>query len=267
MRYNEVMHEIGVWNQGLHMKELPPSPLLSRFIKSYQLLTGQTNNRHQKPWYILPDNAAHLIFFLYEKGGQLYPSLRLVGPRTAHKLTNRATRHLTLIASFQPGAVWYFYKGPVKEITDVAVDANELLPGIDDKLMEAFSVAAQLRDIKTLVGLMEQTLLRHLSPNCEADGFLNQFLSIETKPLMKVTELAEQMGISDRHLRTLTHQYIGHSPKDYLQISRFTRSLVMSNQHREWTAIAFDAGFYDQSHMISAYQKMCGKSPESLFGV
>ena len=265
MQYHEVMHEIGFWNGGLLMEEIAPSSNLSKFIKSYQLLTGQNEVKYRHPWYILPDHSAHLIFYLFEKGGQFHPSLRLVGPRTAHRLTDRASRHLTLIATFKPGAIGYFCPPPIKELTDVAVDAKEVLCGVDDHLLEGLKEAAQQRAITRLIALIEQMLLSQLKMSKEATRFLHHFGQIDLHPLIKVSDIAGQMGISTRYLRTLTHKYIGHAPKDILQISRFTRSLVMSNQHREWPAIAVDAGFYDQSHMIATYQKMCGTSPERLF--
>ena len=89
--------------------------------------------------------------------------------------------------------------------------------------------------------------------------------AIQLEPLIKVRELARQTGVSERHFRSLCYQFIGHSPKEILQISRFTHSMVLSNQTREWSSIAFEAGYYDQSHMIAAFQKMCGTSPEKLF--
>lgn len=265
MQYHEIMHEIGDWSTPLEFNNYLPSPEFAGFVKSYQLLTGQYKIRQKKPWYILPDNSAHLIFFLEEKKGQLRPSFRLIGPRTSHRLINRASRRLTLITSFQPGALWFFCQMPVAELTDQAVDAELFLKGIDEQLLQQMSQAAQNRDAESLIQLVEKLLKLNLRPSTAAFDFLDQFRRMQASPIIKVKEAANLMGISERYLRTLSLRYIGQSPKEYLQISRFTESLILSNEHREWPAIACDAGYYDQSHMIAAYQRMCGKSPEKLF--
>ena len=266
MQYHEIMHEIGKWEESLEFKNFLPSPLLKAFVKSHQLLTGQNNQSPSNNWYILPDNSAHLIFCLYEKNGPLTPRLSIVGPRTQHKLINRYRRHLTLITTFRPGAISFFNQHPTKEFTDQAGQASQLLDGVNDDFMDKMFEAAKRKETGTLIQLVEKLLLANQTHNAQISRFLEEFQLIKTSPLIKVRDMANQLGISERHLRTLCLKYIGQSPKDFLQIIRFTNSLLISNQHREWSAIAYDAGYFDQSHMIAAYQRMCGTSPEKLFG-
>ena len=143
MQYHEAMHELGVWDEALCQKEYFPSPVLAEQVRSYQLLTGQEKVRHLPPWYLLPDNNAHLIFYLFQKGKEVYPRLRLVGPRSQHKLINRAYRKFTFITSFKPGALRNFCRLPARDFTDVALDANLVFSKLNDTRLQRMTTAAK----------------------------------------------------------------------------------------------------------------------------
>lgn len=264
MKYNPAMHELGVWDKPLVQKVFQPGQLMKPYIQSYQLLTGQQLVPGGKSWYILPDNCAHLIFHLYKHGNTLKPYMTLVGPRTKHKLISRANRCLTFITTFHPGGLSFFCPVPVSELIDKATVASELFFEFDDELLGNLSGCAVSGNIRALIHQIESILHSRLNLS-QNHLFLRAWNSLKKANFTKVADFASQLGITERHLRSLSKSYIGHSPKLILQIGRFTDSLMMSNDHREWTAIACDAGYFDQSHMIAEYQRMVGTSPERLF--
>ena len=259
------MHELGHWHGPMLERHFLPCPSLAPFISTYQLLTQEHAEGTGERWYILPDNAAHLIFYLVERHGQLLPSLRLIGPRTRHKLIHRRQRWFTFIASFKPGAFYHFSPVPMAELTDASHDARDLSSHWNNELIDKLAVLAKRELMPQFIEQFEEALHGSIRSLPSTSSLSHSFVHMHFAPMASVREIAQDLGITERHLRSLTRDQIGHSPKMILQIERFTQSLRLSNAHRDWTAIAYEAGYYDQSHMIAAYQKMTGSSPERLF--
>lgn len=265
MQYDLMMHELGNWQSPMLRQVFKPSPALSPFIKNYCLLRKEWACDCAERWYILPDNSSYLIFYLAEKNGALTSSLRLIGPRTRHIVINRRHRHLTFMVSFRPGGLSPFLNIPLSEICDKATNAGELFTWANAELMEGLFITAKANLLQEFIAILERALLSYMNILKPIHPIIGEFSRLTLTPRMSVADISGELGITERHLRTLSQKHIGHSPKSMLQIERFTRSLIITNKSREWASIAQDSGYYDQSHMIAEYQKMTGKSPERLF--
>jgi AraC-like DNA-binding protein len=77
-------------------------------------------------------------------------------------------------------------------------------------------------------------------------------------------QVASRYGISSRYLQKLFVQYTGLSPKLYQKINRFQKSLVLVGKGEEsLTSIAYECGYYDQSHFIRDFKTFTGYAPSS----
>ncbi|GAB5523726.1 MAG: AraC family transcriptional regulator [Roseivirga sp.] len=266
MQYDVVMHELGNWQSPMLRELFSPQPALRPFIKDYCALTQEWACSSSEQWYILPDNSAYLIFYLAGKKGTLTPSLRLIGPRSRHLIINRHHRYFTFIVSFRPGGLAPFINTALADLCDNAIDACELLPWVDEVLISRLASASQQANLCKFITILEEALLYSMPAAVRINPTIQEFTRLISRFPSRVADISDQLGITERHLRTLSQKHIGQSPKSALQIERFTRSLIISNHAREWASIAHESGYYDQSHMIAEYQKMTGKSPEKLFG-
>jgi AraC-like DNA-binding protein len=82
----------------------------------------------------------------------------------------------------------------------------------------------------------------------------------------KVAAVAEDLGISERHLRRVFREQVGLSPKDFLKLTRFGRALEAARRDRDfsWSDIAVDAGYYDQAHLIANFRSIAGTTPREF---
>lgn len=266
MEYDLVMHELGNWQSPMFRQVFEPQPVLQAFVKNYCVLRKEWACDQNKPWYILPDNSAHLIFYLIKRKGVLTPSLRLIGPRSRHLVISRQHRYFTFMVSFRPGAIAPLCPVPMADLCDRSTDAGELFTWCDQALIERLTNASQTTDLSAFIRILETALLSGVRAATAINPIISHFTRFGLSSQLRVSDISDSLGVTDRHLRELSRKHIGHSPKSMLQIERFTRSLILSNHSREWTSIAHDSGYYDQSHMIAEYQKMTGQSPERLFG-
>lgn len=57
------------------------------------------------------------------------------------------------------------------------------------------------------------------------------------------------------------------NPKTFCKIVRFQNILktTMLLQEINWTNIALESGYYDQTHFINEFKEFCSFTPEKLF--
>jgi AraC-like DNA-binding protein len=80
-----------------------------------------------------------------------------------------------------------------------------------------------------------------------------------------VNAVADELGVSARHLRRVFRQTVGVSPKTFAKLARFRRALVAAREGQAgWASIAAGAGYYDQAHLIAEFRAIAGVTPGAL---
>ncbi len=76
-------------------------------------------------------------------------------------------------------------------------------------------------------------------------------------------------GIFNAHYTNerIFQAHIGISPKQYLKIVRFQNAIFIKQNSKAITLtdLAYEAGYYDQSHFIKEIKDLAGKTPKKLF--
>jgi AraC-like DNA-binding protein len=83
-----------------------------------------------------------------------------------------------------------------------------------------------------------------------------------------VSTLWREVEVSERQLRRALITTTGLSAKHSQRIMRLNRAVAAADDHSQpdWPALAVDAGFYDQSHMIDDVRELTGLTPAALHG-
>jgi AraC-like DNA-binding protein len=83
-----------------------------------------------------------------------------------------------------------------------------------------------------------------------------------------VHAVADDLGVSERHLRRVFRDTVGVSPKAFARLMRFHRALSAACQDgpARWARIAAAAGYYDQAHLIAEFRAIAGVTPRALIG-
>jgi AraC-like DNA-binding protein len=81
-----------------------------------------------------------------------------------------------------------------------------------------------------------------------------------------VNAVADDLGVSERHLRRVFREAFGLSPKAYAMLTRFHRALGAAREegHAGWASIAAATGYYDQAHLIAEFRAIAGVTPRAL---
>ena len=81
-----------------------------------------------------------------------------------------------------------------------------------------------------------------------------------------VSAVADDLRVSERHLRRVFRDTVGVSPKTFARLARFRRALraARKDNHASWAGIAAAAGYYDQAHLIAEFRAIAGVRPQGL---
>ena len=169
-----------------------------------------------------------------------------------------------LAVCFYPGMANKFFHLPMHLLSDTTTELlnvwHKLASEIEDKIAGA-------RNNEDRVYIIQEQLLRQLSQTTD-DKQMSLCLSTVRSSIEKlsVKQLTEKTGLSQRHLSRKFQEQIGLSPKEFIRVSRFIKSLkhLKREPKLHLTAVAYDSGYYDQAHFIRDYKTFAGLTPGEL---
>lgn len=168
-----------------------------------------------------------------------------------------------LAICFQPGMAYPFLQVPMHNLTDSTISLSDIWDGLSE--IEDQLGMASTNEVR--IAILQKYLLQKLNTQKE-DMQLNYCLKQlhSSADLIPVSHLSHTLGISQRHLSRKFQEYTGLSTKSYLRVSRFIRSL--ENMKRKpllsLTQVAYESGYYDQSHFIRDYKAYAGCTPAEV---
>ena len=79
----------------------------------------------------------------------------------------------------------------------------------------------------------------------------------------RVAELHKELNVSRKHLAVSFGRFVGVSAKAFARLHRFVWTLeqLRSSADVEWSRIAADAGYSDQSHLVRDFRRVGATSP------
>lgn len=226
------------------------------FEKVYQIKKNDSNFENT---IILPDLNCYVVYTELLSGEK---KLIFVGPRSKSIEIRRSTRLATTIAQLPPSGI-SFKKTPAHhELINTTTSIRNLFGDIvEEQLINIFTACSP----QTSEVFNDDSLsFNRGNRNRKLDEQVNTFL--EKTQFPTVSELAKNLGLSERHMRNLYYKQYGMPPKTVLKIKRLHRSLLTSAKEHRYSQIALKSGYFDQSHMIAEYQLLIGKTPKQLFG-
>jgi AraC-like DNA-binding protein len=173
-------------------------------------------------------------------------------------------QHTMLGIRFYAHAASYFLKENMEEFNDQISDLTGLLHTSTKTLYEQLM---ETKELKKKIALIEHFLLDRLShPERRFDqiilvGNITRNIAVNNYR-DNVDSIATKHGISHRYLQKLFLQYTGLTPKSFLKVNRFRHSLsFMDNKEESLTSIAYNCGYFDQSHFIKEFKLFSGETP------
>jgi len=164
-----------------------------------------------------------------------------------------------------PHAIPVLFDLPAAELLNEMPDLSLLAGAEGNALHDRVMLACDNTErAAILTGFIKQRLMRR---NYKT---LPVFSSIETiirqKGIVKVKEVASDHFLSERQFERQFKHYAGFSPKLFARIVRFQSALAQYGRPElSLTGIAYECGYYDQSHFIHDFKEFSGHHPRHYF--
>jgi AraC-like DNA-binding protein len=185
----------------------------------------------------------------------------LEGPTTGRRTLAAKDSPIYVGAQFKPGGFYAFWKKPIRQLAEKQIDASLILPTITEKFV-ADLLTYENQQILALIETQLRSKTPQSDPNLE---LLDRIITkIEHDPTVKtVAKLAAHFGKSERSIQLLFQTYIGVGAKWAIMRTRFLEVIKYARQQEkpDWTHIAAEYDYSDQSHFINDFKKLTGESP------
>lgn len=222
---------------------------------------------------LLPDGEVQLIFDFTDYPKYIYDNETLKEIQSCQKVwfSGFRTTPITipsgresemLIVQFKKGRAFPFMMEPMHELTNLVVDAELAISP------EILSIREQLLEILTpgdKFQVLEQCLLRHYRAKLKENPFVDFAIAtiVASPNQYSIKQISAKAGYSQKHIIKLFKERVGVTPKAFLKVIRFQKAIQQIEAQRavDWSAIAYDCGFYDQSHFIADFKRFSGFTP------
>lgn len=222
----------------------------------------------------LPDGNTQIIFDLTDYPKYIYDNNSLKEIQACKKVwfSGFRTEPITipsgrdsemLIIEFNKGKAYPFLDETMHALTNYVVDA-ELV--IKNKILDLREKLREPSSIELKFQILESNLLKHYIDKLEENPFVEYMVSniVRCPNQIRLKQLSVKVGYTQKHLIKIFRDHVGVTPKEFLKIIRFQKTIteIEESKNINWSTLALDCGFYDQSHFIADFKTFSGFTPE-----
>jgi AraC-like DNA-binding protein len=258
---------------AIRIREYPVHPALRPYVKCVWSLEsdgpifGATRER------ILPDSCVELVFHFHDPylshfstgDSALQPRSFVVGQMKRFLEIEPAGRAGLVAVRFLARGAYLFFHRPLSEVAAGVVDLEDLWRARAREWTERIALAKGMAE---RVRFLEQALLGLLGENSRTEPAVNRALMLieASRGRFRVNELADDIGVSCRHLARQFQRAVGLSPKEFGRVARFLHSLQLltTRNGHSLTDVALESGYFDQAHFNHEFREFAGMSPGEL---
>jgi AraC-like DNA-binding protein len=201
-----------------------------------------------EPWWINGERVVSFAAGLHER----------------QVITEHRGRSFAIQLNIAPPVAHVLLGLPLHTLANRVVPLDEVLGGRDlgERVHDSGDWHARFR-------VLDELLLRRLTDGQRPDaGVWWAWRRLEkSHGRAAIGALAAELGWSRKRIVARFREQIGLAPKTYARLLRFEHALSLAQraERPDWGRIAFQSGYYDQSHLIHDFRDISGHTPETFF--
>jgi len=252
---------------SMTIESYQPTEILSKYIDSYLIInTEQTATKS-----ILPEPCFILAF--RSKGHHHYsindnqvdlPSSALTGLRKTVKHTTLNSKTQLISVKFKPWSTASFFYQPLSDISGIGITLYDFIrrqdvAEVEEQLMESTDNGQKINII--------ESFLRSLFKKDKIDTLIVAAVNTIsfTEGTVKIRALASSLNVSLDVLEKRFRKATATSPKQFSSLVRLKSIIQKRQQYASLTEMAFESGYFDQSHFVKEFKLFAGQTPSSYF--
>lgn len=167
---------------------------------------------------------------------------------------------------FKPTRFFELYQQSLSELTNKELPASSLFPVFDEEFNIRLLGTSKDSDA---IEIIENTISSINSSSSKNSELVDKIMDYSiNNPDKSIAQVSKQFGISERTLHQLFHDTVGVGIKWVTARSRLQKAMYIaakSDVKPNWTNVALELGYSDQSHFINDFKKIVGMSPSRYY--
>ncbi len=244
-----------------------PHPSLRNYIRYFWTFGQHVPTPNDIPLRIMADRFPKLILQngmgesgIKKSNQEALPVSFVSGIITKPRTYRISKDYSHLGISFQPDALKHIFKVKSDELTDTFLDISSLIP------QHFYSVLMEAETVQEKVTLLTRYFLERIAESTYNENHTvvkNVLSDTDRYQWLTVKAIAGEHGLSERSVERKFMDFVGISPKRYLQLYRFehTYKSLSLNDFNSLAEIGYMNGYADQSHFIRNFKEYSGMLP------
>ena len=252
---------------------IKPIGILGKYIQNYFIV--ETNNPIEflPKQRVYPSGNATVVFHygspskFQKKNSSEYiePGLVICGQQTNFYDLSLSGKTGMILIVFKPHGVKSFFNFPITELLNENISLQDLIKSeaidLEDKFLNS-------ENNKQRIIHIENFLFKRLTQNSDFERIEHAVKFIEnSNGQIKAQDIAQEVCLGIKQFERNFSKYVGLNPKKFASIVRFQKVLQMKRKFKNANMyqLAFDNGYYDQSHFNHDFKSLTGLSPKIFF--
>lgn len=252
---------------------ISPEPALANYVRSFWVLEGVVNTKAPYIHRTMADGGAELFFHYRGIFDELHTDGRqersvasgISGPSKKYSRFSIHENFGMFGVYLYPFALQKLFNIPASALSNEMPDLKTLFGQEGANLEERMMLAAgNLQRTEILNNFFRKQLLKNYCTDAPLLHAIHHV--VQQKGNINVDELAARCFLSKRQFERRFRTCSGFTPKLYSRIIRFQAAAgLYGNKFKSLTEIAYNCGYYDQSHFIHDFKEFSGYHPRKYF--
>lgn len=228
-----------------------PSDDLVAFVDYYWTMRWDLTGQPPFIAEVIPSPYTNLTF--------MPDGAKITGVTTGKYIYELKDAGVIVGVKFKPGGLYLFYKKSLHELTDKVGPATLIFPEVDEAYNEDILSLSDDEAIEKV-----EKLLKAKKPEADRNlELITDIIAYLETAQPSLTMLVERSRLSERRLQEIFRQYVGVGIKWIILRVRLIKAveLAATLENPNWTDIAYNLGYGDQSHFINDFKRVIGKTP------
>lgn len=238
-----------------------PPPELASVVECFW--ARRVDVRDERLTYrVLPDGCVDIIFAFDAAAG---PSAMGVGAMTRPLVVSGVSPALTIGVRFRPGFAHAALGVPATELTDETVAWSLLARDAEAELERVGRAASDAAKLGAVTTMIVRRFAGIAVPAAVGESVRR---IVAADGMLRIAALAPEIGVSRQQLARLFAVHVGVAPKVFARVMRVRAAIARADAARaanpygvDWSAVAYDLGYYDQPHLVDEFKAITGLTP------
>lgn len=252
---------------------IEPTGILKKYIKNYCIVEINNSMDYMPCERVFPHGNVTLVFhygspskFKEKKSNEYIESnLVICGQQTRYYDLSLSGKTGMILIIFKPHGVKPFLNLPINDLQNKNLSMSDLIKNeaieLEDKLINS-------KNNNQRITHLENFLLKRIIISKDFERVEHAIKIIEnSKGQIKTQVIAQEVCLGIKQFERIFSKHVGLNPKKFTSIVRFQNviRMKMNDKNANMYQLAFDNGYYDQSHFIHDFKNLTGLSPRDFF--